>query len=125
MSLPLIYLPYLKRHISGVHDKIKPHQCATCGASFTENGKLERHISSVHEKIKPYQCSFCVAKFTEHGKLKRHISSIHDGKMPEKVIKEEKTIVDSSKIKEHNEKFLETLGNFRWVGEVPEIKSSD
>ena len=39
--------------------------------------------------------------------------------MPEKVIKEEKTIVDSSKIKEHNDKFLETLGNFRWV---PEIK---
>ena len=45
--------------------------------------------------------------------------------MPEKVIKEEKTIVDSSKIKEHNDKFLETLGNFRCVGEVPEIKSSD
>ena len=35
---------------------------------------------------------------------------------------EEKTIVDTSKIKEHNDKFLETLGNFRGVGEVPEIK---
>ena len=35
---------------------------------------------------------------------------------------EEKTIVDSSKIKEHNDKFLENLGNFCCVGKVPEIK---
>ena len=35
---------------------------------------------------------------------------------------EEKTIVDTSKIKEHNHKFLETLGNFRGVGEVQEIE---
>ena len=35
---------------------------------------------------------------------------------------EEKTIFDSSKIKEHNDKFLENLGNFCCVGKVPEIK---
>ena len=35
---------------------------------------------------------------------------------------EEKTIVDSLKIKEHNDTFLETLGNFRCAGKVPEIK---
>ena len=38
---------------------------------------------------------------------------------------EEKTIIDTSKIKEHNDKFLETLGNFRGVGEVPEIKKNN
>ena len=31
-------------------------------------------------------------------------------------------IVDSSKIKEHNEKFFESLGNYRGVGQVPQIK---
>ena len=35
---------------------------------------------------------------------------------------EEKTIVDSSKIKEHNDKFLETLGNFGSSCQVPEFK---
>ena len=42
----------LKKHISAVHEKKKPHLCQTCGVSFANKGNLTKHIAAVHNGIK-------------------------------------------------------------------------
>ena len=35
--------------MDSVHEEKKPFGCTICGASFTQNVKLEGHLESVHE----------------------------------------------------------------------------
>ena len=37
--------------MDSVHEEKKPFGCTICGASFTQNVKLEGHLESVHESI--------------------------------------------------------------------------
>ena len=41
----------LKRLVDSVHEEKKPFGCTICGASFTQNVKLEGHLESVYESI--------------------------------------------------------------------------
>ena len=70
----------LKRHITTVHEGFKPYQCNDCGNSFKLKQHLRGHISAVHEKIRPYLCSMCNKAFAKKGNLSGHVSSVHEGK---------------------------------------------
>ena len=41
----------LRRLVDSVHEEKKPFGCTICGASFTQNVKVEGHLESVHESI--------------------------------------------------------------------------
>ena len=40
------------RHMSNVHDKIKPHKCDFCDMAFGQLSNLEKHIENLHKKPK-------------------------------------------------------------------------
>lgn len=70
----------LKRHVSIVHEKRKPHKCPHngCNKSFSQRCHLKVHISSVHDKQKPHKCSKCDRSFSQNSHLKAHIISVHE-----------------------------------------------
>ena len=50
----------VKRHIKGVHDKIKKYHCEDCGNDFARKDGLERHWDAVHNTgDKKYKCGIC------------------------------------------------------------------
>jgi hypothetical protein len=73
---------HLRRHMSNVHDKMKPFQCPKCEKKFGQNSDLKTHISSVHDKFKPFQCLICDAYFNQNYTLQRHISFVHNKEKP-------------------------------------------
>ena len=40
---------------------------------------LKRHISSVHEGLKPFKCNICGIYYAQKINLKTHITQVHDG----------------------------------------------
>ena len=50
---------HVKRHILGVHEKIKNHYCDECGLATLRKEHLKAHIDSVHKKIKNHVCEDC------------------------------------------------------------------
>ena len=52
----------LKRHISAVHKKLKPHICDQCGRAFSQRTQLRTH-SRVHTGETPFGCEKCQKKF--------------------------------------------------------------
>ena len=53
-------------------------QCTFCDHKSGTRQNLEKHISVVHEKIKPYACPHCDRKFGEKRYMKGHIFNIHE-----------------------------------------------
>ena len=66
----------LKRHVDGVHLKLKPFKCEYCNKSFSMAPTLNRHISSKHKKIR-HPCDFCDATFSQKGHMNLHIKKYH------------------------------------------------
>ena len=68
----------MKKHIEGVHEKIKNNVCEDCGSAFAAKGNLKNHIESVHHKgdtqMKCEQCPH-VARCKSY--LRAHIHSVH------------------------------------------------
>ena len=60
----------LKKHISAVHDGIKPFKCEICCSNFAFNAGLRIHIATVYEGKRPNECIICDAKFTRKADLK-------------------------------------------------------
>ena len=52
-------------------------QCEKCVKQFNSKINLERHISRVHEGIKPFQCESCGKKFGGRSNLKLHVQFVH------------------------------------------------
>jgi hypothetical protein len=50
-----------------------------CPKSFTQSNKLKEHISNVHERNKPYQCAACGYSAGLKGNVKHHIRGKHKG----------------------------------------------
>lgn len=44
----------MKKHVSWVHEEVKPFKCKHCNANFTQNGNMQRHITKVHEVKKSH-----------------------------------------------------------------------
>ena len=68
----------LKKHISAVHDGIKPFKCEICCSSFAFNAGLRIHIAAVYEGKRPNECIICDAKFTRKADLKIHIDAVYE-----------------------------------------------
>ena len=54
----------LPRHIAIAH-----HACILCDKTFTTNQNLNNHVASVHEKLKPHRCDLCNASFASKSHL--------------------------------------------------------
>ena len=46
-----------KRHMTGVHHKIRNYECSQCGHGASQKSTLNLHIRGVHEKIRNHMCS--------------------------------------------------------------------
>ncbi|KAJ3644571.1 hypothetical protein Zmor_022294 [Zophobas morio] len=69
--------PYLKRHISAIHLKLKPFACNNCDLSFSTRNSLRTH-SRQHTDERPYKCDYCGEGFKQKVSLKSHLRSQHD-----------------------------------------------
>ena len=69
----------MKKHIRGVHEKIKNHKCEECGYAATQKNSLIQHRAYIH-KIgeKKFKCDQCPYKSFLRGTVKRHIYGVHD-----------------------------------------------
>ena len=56
--------------------------CDTCKKHYASSQGLRRHISSVHEGLKPLSCQSCDSTFANKRNLKRHIFAVHEGQKP-------------------------------------------
>ena len=55
------------------------YKCEICNKSFTRGKSLKRHITSIHEGIKPFKCDTCEVSFSQKSNLDRHIAFAHEG----------------------------------------------
>ena len=67
----------LRRHIQGVHLKMKPFKCEYCDARFSQKINRANHIKSVHFGEKPYICECCDARFSRKRDKVNHVRRIH------------------------------------------------
>ena len=84
----------LKRHISYVHEGLKPFKCNICGLYYAQKINLKTHMSQVHDGIKrakpkhkekkTYELNICNNIFTCKSSLKQHINGIHEKIKPHK-----------------------------------------
>ena len=47
---------------------------------FHKKTHLNRHITSVHEGIKPFKCNICEANFARKSHLNEYSASVHERK---------------------------------------------
>ena len=66
----------LKRHVDGVHLKLKPFKCEHCDESFDRSRNLIVHSLNQHENNR-YQCDKCDANYSQKGPLVQHIRKNH------------------------------------------------
>ena len=60
------------------------NQCDDCGKAFGDRYKLKRHVEGVHQKIKNFECTICSSKFYRKFHLERHNKShILKSELPE------------------------------------------
>lgn len=81
-TVDMVHQKGVKKHIEGVHKKVKSHVCVECGYAASQKGSLKSHIEAVHRNIRSHICEECgYAAFLKKN-LKRHVESVH--KMGEK-----------------------------------------
>ena len=66
-------------HKKRVHEKLRPHKCFNCGASFASKRDLNTHIYNNHGNVqeKSHQCQTCEKTFKLKSNLDKHIYFIH------------------------------------------------
>ena len=69
----------VKDKTENADEQMKP-TCSICGKSFSCDKNLKRHISTVHEKIKPFKCEVdsCLTTFVDKNGQKKHIENVHE-----------------------------------------------
>ena len=82
------YKSHLTRHVSLVHDKLRPFSCTKCDLKLFTKIHLEKHIQVIHDGVTPHQCSHCEAAFAYKDQLRTHIKRNHEGaEIPPKISK--------------------------------------
>ena len=59
------------------HDPRKQHKCDRCEKSFMRPVDLRKHISQVHDKLKPFYCEVCQFKTASLSNLNIHRKNSH------------------------------------------------
>ena len=67
----------LKKHVSIVHEKLRPHKCEICSKSFSKKDWLKNHIITVHERRRDYHCNECEKRYGTMPELRKHIKMKH------------------------------------------------
>ena len=70
-SMQFTMVHSVKKHISAVHKKLKPHTCEQCGRSFNQRQHLKTHLR-VHTGETPFECDKCQKKFKFHATRNSH-----------------------------------------------------
>ena len=60
--------------ISDVNKKVR---CPLCKKIFKNKYKIAKHISTVHEKLRPFACTHCDGTYKTKGQLKGHFIKVH------------------------------------------------
>ena len=69
----------LRKHIDGVHEKIKSHFCKECGYATTRKTNLDYHMASVHNiGKKKFKCEQCSHRSIAKAHLRQHIKRVHE-----------------------------------------------
>ena len=68
----------LRRHVEGVHEKLRPHQCEKCDYSASQMFDLKRHVTAVHEMLRSFQCEECPYSAAQKFTLQRHVKAVHE-----------------------------------------------
>lgn len=68
---------YLETHMLAKHTTVS-FQCGLCDRSFSFERSLRRHIRGVHEDIKDHDCLACPMKFRTAHDLKQHMINEHN-----------------------------------------------
>ena len=89
----------MKKHIDGVHNGKKDHNCDSCGKSFSQAEDLKRHIYSVHNGKKDYKCDSCGKEFSLTANLKKHSYTVHNDQKYHKCESCGKTFSQSGSLK--------------------------
>ena len=66
----------LRRHIRSRHSDRK--KCPQCEKSFSQEIQLRKHISDVHDKLKPFYCEGCPFKCARLDNLNLHRRKSHN-----------------------------------------------
>ena len=54
-----------------------PHICPHCHKEYCSEGNLKRHVSTVHNGVRPFACPVCPNMFTQKGHMTAHVTKIH------------------------------------------------
>jgi len=70
----------VRRHISAVHRRLKPHRCLLCGRRFTQSFTLTRHIKECHDgQGRAHECHLCNKVYTSEAERDTHTEHAHRG----------------------------------------------
>ena len=69
----------MRRHVLRMHsDKKKQHKCQTCDKAFWEPSDLKKHVSQIHDKLKPFNCEVCQFRTATISNLNIHRKKSHE-----------------------------------------------
>ena len=69
---------HMKRHIKGVHSKIKDQECDQCEYAAADKGTLSQHKLTMHKSgYKKFKCDTCPYTTNKKYNLKMHIDGVH------------------------------------------------
>ena len=69
----------MQKHFNKKHViKERQHKCQKCEKAFHLPGDLRKHISQVHDKLKPFYCEFCQFRTATISNLNIHRKKSHE-----------------------------------------------
>ena len=57
--------------------KLKEYECGICKMRFAQKKSRDKHISVVHEGIRPFKCDYCDKEFGINSQKKDHMERVH------------------------------------------------
>ena len=67
----------LVEHMRKIHMQIRNHECDKCEKRFFDLEALTRHVTAVHDKLKPFLCEHCPFQCARTSNLNLHRRKSH------------------------------------------------
>ena len=114
----------LKRHVKGVHLKIRDFPCCQCDKKFDSNYQTEKHFRNIHLKIKDATCNLCRTDFSGQGTLNRHKRAVHLKLKPFKCEDCNTTFGEKGHLKVHQTRHCPALKRRKLPQKIIELSAS-